>query len=338
MCEFGSQLREAVQFFVAEGGPFDALDVCHKVRDICGPGTDVPRLEVKYETYTLFERGGMPGYYIGTKNVEGLPHSVIEYVPTGCIDLDETPEEVEEVVPPSREEIDSALADVGEEMDPIVALSNVTLMAHRLLSDMKAFQDDLDSDDIEEMLIMEESINVVDRAGTKMRMVSESKGYDYLQRQRERLAGLQRELDNTHLVCGELRETLRGLISEATCLRGQADEVDACNLNLEAENEELKDSIANLLVLEPEGVVIPPLTQDNIYEPRTGTQTVRVEAPVTRTIRKKLDEEAEKLGIGRNRLIATLLKNYTYPQGCWERETPKPVGVGVGDIGEDIGW
>jgi hypothetical protein len=80
---FYSELRDACSELLETGEAFDVIDVRNRVRDLC-PNDNISFRTVKYELYTHFEGGHMPGFVIGTKNITdevGNVRSVIEFRP-----------------------------------------------------------------------------------------------------------------------------------------------------------------------------------------------------------------------------------------------------------------
>ena len=83
MCMFYQELSEACSELLEKGDAFDVIDVRNRVRDLC-PHDNITFRTVKYELYTYFEQGNMPGFIIGTKNITddmGSTRSVIEFRP-----------------------------------------------------------------------------------------------------------------------------------------------------------------------------------------------------------------------------------------------------------------
>jgi hypothetical protein len=80
---FYSELKTACGELIERGAPFDVVQVRDRIREL-RPHDNVLFREVKYELYTYFEQGNMPGFIIGTKNViddSGFDRNVIEFRP-----------------------------------------------------------------------------------------------------------------------------------------------------------------------------------------------------------------------------------------------------------------
>jgi len=70
MCEFAWQLNSVLKSLQELGEPFDVLQVRDALRDLCGDLVQVNFQPVKFELLAAFERGALPGWIIGTKQIE----------------------------------------------------------------------------------------------------------------------------------------------------------------------------------------------------------------------------------------------------------------------------
>lgn len=123
MCMFYSELRQACNELLEKNESFDVIQVRDRIRELSSDQSIAFR-DVKYELYTYFEQGGLPGFVIGTKTIEKDDYtvqSVIEYrlekveqKPKGSVFIEYRPNKVEQK--PKRSIFDSIVKN--EEVDP----------------------------------------------------------------------------------------------------------------------------------------------------------------------------------------------------------------------------
>lgn len=340
MCMFHIELNQAIDELVQKGEPFDVKDINTLVREKVGDGITVPFRETKYETLAAFEKGQMPGFIMDTRTIDittsnddplspgfGLTttkqHKAIVFMPKdgqGKQDSDDI--NITDAIN-SALLSDDEVRELGEALVLVLDLAKVTLDESEhtpeeekaayvlVLSKAKELQaflhsiKDFDSSQLVDgpALMNDEDKDAVDGLPSLPLVpnvhVLDSEVVDEVR-------SLMDEVRNSTAVINSIKAILEDELDEA---QDRMDDLSAENVVLKQENQSLQQQISTLTNPDlRDGVLIPDLTQENLYS--TNAETVRIEAKVTRTIRRKLDNMAAKLDTSRSTILATILHKF----------------------------